>query len=1140
MQHFRGPGSLQAAINSYKLLVANGAESANIIRQRTSAGHEFILFCNYRDYYNYRMTTGPRELHRVVLGKRNLHIDLEAPMSLPLADFNSDVHQICQLVHGYVYRFMTDICGQPWQWSDYDKLVIARSARCPHFPEQTRRSVHLNFPQVRFKCNLGEYRFMHELLARVRALKLSVEPDMNLYRSKPDTTHSLRLAGTEKLTERETSFLQYETYIQQPYLHDPVWFDPSDTTVEWTYVTFDAFQLPRVASEARATGMPERPSRMPRPVIDQAVSEYLHVLWPRLECSIYPSQAPYVAATVRPDWMATIVHPVPGVKWFALAMMEQTRAGAGFDRFWELLQRVKPTEDGVDREKRKRKYRERYLSAQREFADHPRFLVENRTLAKFVRGGLDALPRFCPFGVEGCAMDFAVYYIERSKRYFIHCRSCGNKRQVGTRDTFRDMGYFCSPYIDQFMPPGLFSVPGRATFVINSGMGTGKTTWLRQELLAANPVKVLMVSVRVVLAECYHHWIECDMYTAIKDFRAYYEDHPARAWIAIQLESLKRFARSFDVLPSIDVLVLDEYWSLMLQFQSSTMERRMRECCNALFALMRLAQKVVILDADARPYGEPWEAVKRERGEDVALLYNLHLPDPVKHYTIMDYDALLERIYFRVRFSHLVGICSGSRLELESIQRSIADRLAQETDGEQEFVPLTYSSQSSDEHMLTVSRADELWQGMHVCYTPTITVGANYKPTENEEQEREREVFIIASELTASPTTMLQMAGRFRWSRRVCIAMLPTMFVTKTDAFSGTIDDVLVCCQENIARYRNTLAEHAPRVINSMGAWVVDPLDHATRMAAWCKAERLLARADYLGMLRLLILQHGERFVDERQLPPWMNTRPAVLQRVVSNCQLEQFEQTALRLSEDATARATLLLKYDVMPHQCNLTGRELAFLEHSERAVCYLQCLSLHGGLLGPLQNLDELYTAELIAGGAAVEDAAQLYRHPLTRYLQSTTAQNKLMPLRETHALTIAWASRALSPFIQWCAVGQFATSKQIVEEIYDVEQFHADYMKPLSEPKNQDLFRMFGFSSSQLNKVPAKINSMLSILRKFAAIFELQITTRKRLSHRAPSTFCMDFQRANDILQIARGQTCGHELEPLAIINARATSV
>lgn len=1148
MEYIEGTRPLARALDRVKALrLLDQGYTPNVVRLRLpDYSFRFVLFHSYAEHRFWRasMDFASVEAHRVVLdGPRALHVDIEMELTVARERFEEQLWRLRCCVFSLVRRFMTHEDGRPYSHQDHEHLVEAICERDPAAPNQSRHSAHLVFPQILLRDNLAEFRFMHALLKSCEAVRAAL-PDMALYHARKDATHSLRMARCVKLGKPE-SLLVCRTHTHNLDYHDPSWVEEDDRLARFL-LTAELFDS--VPGEARRVALgPNAPPKVIR--VPDNVQDFVRRVWPGYEFTLR-KEGVLTGVQVGPCLPSVILRPRPDFSYFSLAMLMLSYTTCSFEGYYELVRRLRP-DSAASGPERLHKYKQRYNSAVQHYSAQLGINF-NRRIAKFLPNGMEGLPLFCPFAPQGtatCRLSFVVHYNEKSERFFVHCMGCQNMRQVCSSTTLPRTTFFCRRYVNEHLGLGRTAGDARSTLVLNAGMGLGKTKWLSDELRFSEPSRVLFVTVRRVLADCFVGRFGCELYSSTSgQYFEWYERQSAGhlpAWMAIQLESLKRLGASFRKheapLPEVDVLVLDEYWSLLTQVASSTMDKRHRECVDVLLCLMRLARHVVVLDADAHAEGVPYEVLRETRQDHaITTLYNLHLPVPLKHYHFMDYTTLVEQLYQRIFDGHVVGICSGSLLEANALRDTIAARLQFDSQGERDYVPLSYSSQSSQEEIAMLSDANGLWPGKTVCFTPTVTVGFDFNP--EDDQEREREIYALCSSSTASPATMLQMVGRFRKSTRVYLCMLPSAVTAVRDTRPVTVSEVLDSCDANTARYKRIVQETAGGQYDEHGYFRVDRADPLCRIAGWCKAERNSAMRNYVTVLRLLLLQHGEVFEERRVLPAVANDRPPVLAEVLVQTRWDDWLRECAAFANTQAKREELYALYEFEAPPLPLPGPECAFLQRTRLNNVLFRCWERLGGPEGLFHEEESrmLYQADLAGHGhyTGYDDSG----HPLLAYHYNDKATGRPVAFNQYLAHTVSWMTRLLQPFMRATRGGRFVTGAELLKQHYGTQFFHEHYLAPLKDPNNAPLLELVGFTTRQLEKPLARANSMHSMLRKCLALFNMGTKSKRvRVFLVSQTAYSMDWERYDHLRELLQGHSVyPYELLPLGLCQPPAGSI
>ncbi len=814
---------LQEAVDAWR---EAGAEGFVMRHQQADGGNSFLMFPTR--YPQYPMNVGTLLaqdgycLHHVfITGQpRCCHLDLER-LRREGDSFAGDRAELRQ-----VHLAVCDVVNE------------GRNAQFHMCNRQggPKLSYHLNYPGLVFRDEVAERRAMHRVYELLQERGAPLLPDMAIYRR--EGKHGLlRCAGTQKPGEPLSA------------LHCTVpWTNHDPTLVSENAELMERDRFPPLPDE---TPMELDARRFPCPR-ELAMAFSMGGL--REHWLVGTSERTFLLLPhVRePDvlrrWHYDAMRPNNWYHLFrALRYSMLGNVLFSFQDWWEAYYDARPT--GGNGDARRAKYEGRW---NRVMQGPPPPLYSMSMLRRLFR----ALPRWCPFGGEQCEL-YCSLYVTAGRDVMLRCLSCQRARLVGPLDCMEHMFLFSKQYVSQAFTDDE-QLP--RTLCINAPMGTGKTTFLK-ELLRNHPQwSCIGITCRRTLASFLVEQLQLRSYDALRRagreayvdfFRNATERHPAR--LAIQLESLRTLRSQFRraqppvAMPQVDVLILDEYQSLMQQFMSETMAHRHREAFEVLQWFVRQAKRVVVLDADLMCQGAPWEQLQLWRSaESLHLHLNLRLPSPRKRFVLTGYETAMERLRADVRAGEIqVALVATSKLELKAVERMLSETELLASSG-------SYTSESQPEDMEEVTRCNEHWPTLQmVAFSPTITVGVSYEGAA-------RRVYLLLGDSSCTPETALQMVGRFRESTEVVVVLLPRTRRWHR-ALPLTAEAVLAAGDALMREYVDEVQE----LDMDTGMFTVQPEDPLTRLLAYGRAQQNCNQMMEQRFRRLIFL-HGDELVDER------------------------------------------------------------------------------------------------------------------------------------------------------------------------------------------------------------------------------------------------------------------------------------
>lgn len=1104
-----------------------------IMRLHDERGHRFAVFENdqalrqYLQLHEHELES--MELHTVIRGNqpRTLHMDFEVNLTA-----NEDQRELRERLEDSLVHYRTAVfnevlrqrCGMRY---DQEHLMeVRRCERDPDAPHQTRLSVHLVWPQVVLQDNMAELRCVVLVGELARQLGARVLHDHALYRVDPDLTkcHSLRLAGCAKYPVRAHEVL----HLRGPhphYQHDPSWVDREDCDGMVRF-TLRAEQFPVAPEEARlvppAPAQTDAPRARPNP---ELMSFHARCFGPRPfdDCDAWRAPDTVHFRPRAPLLALAGIRGVDEVPWRKLAYLhlssssEQDRS---FESFWRTLEHLRPRML-QDRQRRREKYRERYQSFQRWLPHWPRpySLQAMLRLLDLDQSCPDALAqlRFCPLSTRDCFTNYAVTCERTTQRVFVECFSCGSRRIVGeVGDQHRSVHYFCSHYLNQHLGFDTLA-PQRTTLAVCSNMGTGKTTWLREQLQHHGHQwpRVLCVSVRRSLADCLSESLGLKDYRQLRgDYAGYLEDDKnPRRWMVVQMESLKSLGDSYrkseQTLPMLDLLVLDEYMSLCKQMLSTTMHQRHRQVWAVFEALVRRAHRVVVLDADYQPREAPHEFLVACRGElETQVYYNRHLPVPLKRMRILDYSQWYTELLLALQAGRPVSIVSGSRAELEGVHRAITEQMVQE-EPDRDMSSQLYSSQSPPEVRAQVPQCNVRWEGLDaIGITPVVTVGVDY-------QGDPRLLAAMALPGSCDAETIGQMLGRFRRSEDCIITVLPGPGIARKYFRPPlTCDEVIVAANTKAREYQERLQQANYELDVHSGVYNVVEGSWADRVIAWGVARRWQARHDYAGVFQQVVLSHGDVCEDHRRCSPETPQRPELVQVAIKSDRNEQYQQRIAAIEADPELQREIkqTLRVDLR-NERELDAKALAYLERCAPQVWLFRAWRQLGTPADPGRAL-ELLGADMQAHGEWV--GRDLSHNPLYDLLMPERNSRKPLPLNNFQGDLLVRVAALLEPFMRrahrtWVPAVEFVSPQCE----YAQQEWFEQHLLPLRRPENGHLITALRPTDVVLARPCTSPKSLAVLLRNALALFDMRFEVRKEVRRRHKHTYWrFDFEREEQL--------------------------
>ncbi len=300
---------------------------------------------------------------------------------------------------------------------------------------------------------------------------------------------------------------------------------------------------------------------------------------------------------------------------------------------------------------------------------------------------------------------------------------------------------------------------------VRSPMGSGKSTFLDGLLRElGNDVSVLVVTYRQSLAYEHMRKMRGHGFVSYLDWPASERpdlgDRTAFPRVICQIESLRLLGGGPFLLPSFDVIVLDESESLLRHFGSPTVPNPMYSADKFAFMLQHARRGVVTLDAT---WGPLTHAVLHKAQLSNILIVNDRAPDAraVRTFAVSN-DA--------ARWAAEIGedLAAGLNVVVVSLSAEKADEvleLASAIVGADACV--LHSSKSDDELKKQLRDVDALWTRFRVViYTPTICAGVDFS------SEHFHRMYVYVCTMSAPPSALMQMMFRVRKLRDVRVRCL--------------------------------------------------------------------------------------------------------------------------------------------------------------------------------------------------------------------------------------------------------------------------------------------------------------------------------------------------------------------------------
>ena len=331
------------------------------------------------------------------------------------------------------------------------------------------------------------------------------------------------------------------------------------------------------------------------------------------------------------------------------------------------------------------------------------------------------------------------------------------------------------------------------TLSIKSPYGTGKTQLLKTVIQTHKPQRVLWISYRITLTN--------DILYNFKElgFQSYQELNYNADRLIIQLESLMKIDNTNDpfldegeaLIPSYDLVVIDEIESILGHFSSDTFKGSSRDIFEYLQQVIKVSSKVVALDGDMNNRSYDF---LRSLGSGIYLENECNVNDKTIKIVEKEPD-FLNNIKSNIEDDKKVVICSMSSAAADHYYNTLSIIFPSK-------VIYVYTGKTDDnqkrEHLLDVSEA---WKEADVViYSPTIESGVNF-----DIDDHFYKIYGVLSCQSTSQRAFYQMLSRVRKVQDKEIMILNEGIPNKDTANFWGFDEVkagLIATRDNILQYK--------------------------------------------------------------------------------------------------------------------------------------------------------------------------------------------------------------------------------------------------------------------------------------------------------------------------------------------------
>lgn len=334
---------------------------------------------------------------------------------------------------------------------------------------------------------------------------------------------------------------------------------------------------------------------------------------------------------------------------------------------------------------------------------------------------------------------------------------------------------FISKHIIDWIKSGIKSLAIKSTY------DTGKTRLIYKILNEFGFEKVLFISYRQTLTN--------ELFGSFKQLnvKSYLDGDYNHDKVICQIESLYKlipddpFSDQELLIPSYDLVILDEVESILNHFRSTTIDNKEKA-----FELMRdiiyNSNKVLALDGDF--HNRSYDYLKYFG--QVTVLQNT-IKKNIKHYIFMnDKNDLENRIEFDISQKQNIGIVSMS----SKIANYFADKL------KDKCKTILHCAKSDDINKEKLKNVNNFWINYQaVVYSPSIESGVNF------DTDHFDSIYVILSAKSTSSRGLMQMISRIRKIKNTNVIVYLNNMPFKEKANFYTYDEIKEYVCELFSKY---------------------------------------------------------------------------------------------------------------------------------------------------------------------------------------------------------------------------------------------------------------------------------------------------------------------------------------------------
>lgn len=297
----------------------------------------------------------------------------------------------------------------------------------------------------------------------------------------------------------------------------------------------------------------------------------------------------------------------------------------------------------------------------------------------------------------------------------------------------------------------------RNCICIKSAMGTGKTSRIKDYIVANEVGRVIILSPRQIFAQNLTNDLNKLFPNPQDKFKSYLNISTPKELckadrIVIQMESLFKLNYNFQ---PYDLLIMDESESNLKQFSSRETMKMIKGCVDIFQQLLETSGRVIC--ADAFLTQRTIDCIKEFiQPQQIHIIENTFIPDPREAIEIDDFDNFKVKMLDSLDNGKKIVAVFASSSKAQDFYIEMVNYYANK--GEPVPKNKFYYAQQSDNNN-NLKNIDEEWANIQLLiYSPLITVGVNFDPTIIHFDE----IFLYGSAMSCTVRDIFQSSMRVR------------------------------------------------------------------------------------------------------------------------------------------------------------------------------------------------------------------------------------------------------------------------------------------------------------------------------------------------------------------------------------------